>query len=1016
MPKQLTFIVLFFLLLPSLQAETYFVSVGGNDSHSGTSVEKAWATIEKINATSFFPGDTILFEGGGTFEGGMYFWSAPGTPGTPSKVSGTAEKPIVFSSYGKGRATISSDTLAGFKVYNGAGFVVKNLIFQGAGWEKNRSFGVEFYMDMPDTLLEYVLIDSVEVLGYRQAGISFASWNQLTGGFKDISVTNSQVHENGDAGMVVYAQGEYAHKGIYIGKNKVFNNKGLPDKWWNHTGDGIVVGEGEDVLIEFCEVFQNGGMGGNNGSSGGPVGILAYNSKNVLIQYNESHHNKTDALWDGGGIDVEGCSKVIMQYNYTHYNDGFGLTIAQYKNAAPAEGIVLRYNISENDARKTNQGSINLWAHAESSGIQDVEIYNNTIYITPSSGGKPKALRIVTGGKARNFKVVNNNFQVIGQLEMIYSDQTTEYIFHGNNFWNSHKDEFEINWKGIKYYTLKSWQEATGQEMLNGKTTGFSVDPQLVNPGAGITVGDPKKLYTLTGYELQEDSPLKGAALDLEKEFGIDPGKQDFFGNSLKGRSDLAIGAHQPTDNSRLCLYGGLIPLAFGTKEGGTYAGEGVVEENYFDPQLVGEGNHPVKYTITNEAGENQLLHHTFQVVDSDTTAWIGENEDWFNSYNWSTCAPTASIDVTILAPAEGEPVPGIQAEEHAQVRNLNTAVPLKIEEEGTLEITGRYQGPAFNATPESTIIFNSPTAQDIPTGTYGRLHLLGDGQKQLVGPVSVQQELALEGIKLFLGDHPLMVKGGATVTASQESYVVTDGEGAFTHKEVGDSRVLFPVGTASSYSPATLQNTGESDDFSVRVSEVEGANSGSLQVPEEIMNKIWFVEEKTAGGSDVQLGLQWHEADEPKDFLRTNSFVSQHEEGEWIPLTESEGPATEGDVAGFYMKSIQNLESFSAFAVGSEGALTALPDELTEQGPGLRVYPNPFSGTLNLEIAAERAAAMELSLMNVQGRQVLLKSLSLKPGTNQFTLALPEGLPTGLYLLSTSLEGKKSQWKVMKE
>lgn len=47
----------------------YIDQDGGNDSNSGTSKEEAWSSLEKVNATTFQPGDTLLFERGDEWVG-----------------------------------------------------------------------------------------------------------------------------------------------------------------------------------------------------------------------------------------------------------------------------------------------------------------------------------------------------------------------------------------------------------------------------------------------------------------------------------------------------------------------------------------------------------------------------------------------------------------------------------------------------------------------------------------------------------------------------------------------------------------------------------------------------------------------------------------------------------------------------------------------------------------------------------------------------------------------------------
>ena len=74
-------------------ATNYYLSSRGSDNADGRSPGKAWQTIEKINRESvrFKPGDSILFKRGDTFFGTLTILK-----------SGTKEKPIVYTSFGKG--------------------------------------------------------------------------------------------------------------------------------------------------------------------------------------------------------------------------------------------------------------------------------------------------------------------------------------------------------------------------------------------------------------------------------------------------------------------------------------------------------------------------------------------------------------------------------------------------------------------------------------------------------------------------------------------------------------------------------------------------------------------------------------------------------------------------------------------------------------------------------------------------------------------------------------------------
>ena len=100
----------------------FYVSSSGNDRPDGRSTATAWRSIGKVTFSAFQGGDRILFEGGKTFDGTIYF-------GADDK--GTAAKPIVVTSYGTGRATIQAGALVGLLAYNTAGIEVRQLNFAG---------------------------------------------------------------------------------------------------------------------------------------------------------------------------------------------------------------------------------------------------------------------------------------------------------------------------------------------------------------------------------------------------------------------------------------------------------------------------------------------------------------------------------------------------------------------------------------------------------------------------------------------------------------------------------------------------------------------------------------------------------------------------------------------------------------------------------------------------------------------------------------------------------------------
>lgn len=81
-------------------ATTYYVKNGGSDVAAGTSDATAWATLAKVQASSFSAGDSILFNRGDTFRGALYRNNEDGTPSAWIYwgAYGTGRKPLILGS------------------------------------------------------------------------------------------------------------------------------------------------------------------------------------------------------------------------------------------------------------------------------------------------------------------------------------------------------------------------------------------------------------------------------------------------------------------------------------------------------------------------------------------------------------------------------------------------------------------------------------------------------------------------------------------------------------------------------------------------------------------------------------------------------------------------------------------------------------------------------------------------------------------------------------------------------
>ena len=82
--KVLPIIIASALAAPAMASSVYYLSPQGNDARDGKSTATAWQTTNKVNASNFGPGDSLMIDGGhGAFAGCLTFTS-PNVTSTPA--------------------------------------------------------------------------------------------------------------------------------------------------------------------------------------------------------------------------------------------------------------------------------------------------------------------------------------------------------------------------------------------------------------------------------------------------------------------------------------------------------------------------------------------------------------------------------------------------------------------------------------------------------------------------------------------------------------------------------------------------------------------------------------------------------------------------------------------------------------------------------------------------------------------------------------------------------------------
>lgn len=410
------------------QTITYYLdSKNGDDSNVGTSIEKAWKSLSKIDAVTLKPGDFVRFKRGSEFTGPLFI-----------KNSGTGVKRITLSDYGDSSLPAPSFTNTEFKQDNfgncirvkGSYVTVENLYCHhtsafkpgtyqtGGGWVQWEMGAIYIDKGAHDCIVRNN--ETFDCL----VGIKTYGENTV--------IENNYVH---DCNRIL-AEWNWGPIGIWLGadyqevkNNRIINMSAVDPhiNWGNGTGgaDGGAI-EIDDARYEKTHISIH------HNYSRECQGFLEVTWSDVLsnpkYENFQIHHNVCDdyqqfiALWRGANCRIE--NNTILRRRQNPCNWGvFNITQNNGRNLIQNNIIVV-----ENDTRIFNVGLGGNDPHP-------ANIIQNNLYFAASGTldigkegpgvspvyGDPKFVNYTTGNKAEDFALQTGSPAINKGLNLGYS-------------------------------------------------------------------------------------------------------------------------------------------------------------------------------------------------------------------------------------------------------------------------------------------------------------------------------------------------------------------------------------------------------------------------------------------------------------------------------------------------------------------------------------------------------------------------------------------------------------------
>jgi hypothetical protein len=491
---------------------TYYVDgAQGDDARDGTTPDRAWKTLERVNRTVFAPGDKILFKAGSRFSGQL----AP-------QGSGKDGAPIIVDLYGTGNKPLieaEGDYHEALLLQNQEYWEINNLELTNQGWiHRGYRYGVRVraweFGTMRHIHLKNLFVRDVNGSLRKSRGEGHGIvWEnggaKVRSRFDDLLIEGCHLLRTDRNGICGYSENS-DRTNWFPSLHVVIRHNLLEDI----GGDGIKPWGCDGALVEYNRLYK-----ARQRCSDYAAGIWPWSSDNTIIQFNEVTGVK--GTRDGQAFDSDdNCRHTVFQYNYSHDNDGGFILLCTDGGWGMPQSVgnvdtIIRYNISQNDGART----LHIAGPAK-----EAKIYNN-IFFLGSGLDVPLFLYTDYRGWADGTYVANNVFYVAGKARYSYGTW--------KNWDGTYRDALGFGRSANNVFENNVYYGSHQNPPKDAKA--ITADPLLVNAGSGKVGFD-----SLEGYKLKDGSPCIGAGIPI-----TDNGDRDFWGNKIPEGKNPDIGAQQ---------------------------------------------------------------------------------------------------------------------------------------------------------------------------------------------------------------------------------------------------------------------------------------------------------------------------------------------------------------------------------------------------------------------------------------------------------------------------------------